>query len=83
MEKKWLMSMLKYIYIKNQYKPNYQTVFTARLGKQSEDDLVIVEIEVYNTINFIQILTASVIDNIDIHFRLDRQIQNQETKGLV
>ena len=47
-----------YSRLKNQYKPNYQTVFSARFDKQDEDGQMLDEIDLYINLNFNQILTT-------------------------
>ena len=64
----------------NQYKIRYQVVFSARFDKQDEDGQVLDEIELFIHLNINQNLTQSDIDNINITFPLERQIQQQETK---
>ena len=64
----------------NQYNFRYQTVFLARFDKQDEDGLLLDEIELFINLNINQNLTQSDIDNINITFPLDRQIQQQEMK---
>ena len=64
----------------NQYKFRYQTVFSARFDKQDEDDQLLDETELFINININQNLTQSDIDNINITFPLERQIQQQEMK---
>ena len=55
----------------NQYKFNYQTVFSARFDKQVANDQVLDETELFNNSNIIQNLTKSDLDNIDIESPLD------------
>ena len=64
----------------NQYKFRYQVVFSARFDKQDEDGLLLDETEVFINLNINQNLTQSDIDNINITFPLERQIQQQEMK---
>ena len=64
----------------NQYKFRYQTVFLARFDKQNEDGLLLDETELFINLNINQNLTQSDIDNINITFPLERQIQQQEMK---
>ena len=64
----------------NQFIFIYQTVFSARFDEQDEDDQVLDEIEVYNTLNKNQNLTQSDIDNIDVGSPIEQQIQNEESK---
>ena len=64
----------------NQYKFRYQTVFSARFDKQDEDGLLLDETELFINLNINQNLTQSDIDNINITFPLERQIQQQEMK---
>ena len=64
----------------NQYKFRYQTVFSARFDKQDEDGQLLDETELFINLNINQNLTQSDIDNINITFPLERQIQKQELK---
>ena len=64
----------------NQYKFRYQTVFSARFDKQDEDGLLLDETELFINLNINQNLTQSDIDNINIIFPLEKQIQQQEMK---
>ena len=64
----------------NQYKFRYQTVFSARFDKQDEDSQLLDETELFINLNINQNLTQSDIDNINITFPLERQIQQQEMK---
>ena len=64
----------------NQYKFKYQVVFLARFDKQNEDGLLLDETELFINLNINQNLTQSDIDNINITFPLERQIQQQEMK---
>ena len=62
----------------NQYKFRYQTAFSARFDKQDEDNQLVDELFINLNIN--QKLTQSDIDNINITFPLERQIQQKELK---
>ena len=64
----------------NQYKFRYQTVFLARFDKQDEDGQLLDETDLFINLNINQNLTQSDIDNINITFPLERQIQQQELK---
>ena len=64
----------------NQYKFRYQTVFSARFDKQDEDGQILDETELFLNLNINQNLTQSDIDNNNITFPLERQIQTQEMK---
>ena len=64
----------------NQYKFRYQTVFLAKFDKQNEDGQLLDETELFINLNINQNLTQSDIDNINITFPLERQIQQQEMK---
>ena len=76
------MKELSIIYARliNQYKFRYQTVFSARFDKQDEDGQLLDEIELFINLNNNQNLTQSDLDNINITFPLERQIQQQEMK---
>ena len=64
----------------NQFKFKYQVVFSARFDKQDEDGLLLDETELFINLNINQNLKQSDIDNINITFPLERQIQQQEMK---
>ena len=64
----------------NQYKFRYQTVFSARFDKQDEDNQLLDETELFINLNINQNLTQSDLDNMNITFPLERQIQQQEMK---
>ena len=64
----------------NQYKFRYQTVFSARFDKQDEDGQLLDETELFINLNINQNLTQSDLDNINITFPLESQIQQQEMK---
>ena len=77
-----IMREMSLIYARliNQYKFKYHTVFSARFDKQNEDGLLLDETELFINLNINQNLTQSDIDNINITFPLERQIQQQEMK---
>ena len=77
-----IMREMSIIYARliNQYKFRYQTVFSARFDKQDEDGQLLDETELFINLNINQNLTQSDLDNIDITFPLERQIQTQEMK---
>ena len=77
-----IMREMSIIYARllNQYKIRYQTVFSARFDKQDEDGQILDETELFINLNINQNLTQSDIDNINITFPLERQIQQQEMK---
>ena len=77
-----IMKELAVIYFRfiNQYKFKYQTVFSARFDKQDEDGQLLDEIELFINLNMTYNITQSDIDNINITFPLERQIQEQEMK---
>ena len=64
----------------NQYKFRYQTVFSARFDKQDENNQVLDETELFNSLNINHNLTESDLDKIDIKSPLEQQIQQQELK---
>ena len=64
----------------NQNKLNYQTVFSARLDKQDEDNQALEEIELYINLNINHNLTGTDIDIIDIKSPLEQKVQQQEMK---
>ena len=64
----------------NQYKFRYQVVFLSRFDKQDEDGQIFDETELFINLNINQNLTQSDLDNINITFPLERQIQQQEMK---
>ena len=75
-----IMKELSVIYARliNQYKFNYQTVFSARFDKQDEDNQILHETELYNTLNFSHNLTETDVNHIDVKSPLEHQIQQQE-----
>ena len=77
-----IMREMSIIYARliNQYKFRYQTVFSARFDKQDEDGQLLDETELFINLNITQNLTQSDLDNINITFPLERQIQQQEMK---
>ena len=77
-----IMREISIIYARliNQYKFRYQTVFSARFDKQDEDGQILDETELFINLNINQNLTQSDLDNINITFPLEHQIQQQEMK---
>ena len=77
-----IMKEMSLIYARliNQYKFKYQTVFSARFDKQDEDGQLLDEIELFINLNMNYNITQSDIDNINITFPLEHQIQKQEMK---
>ena len=77
-----IMREMSIIYARliNQYKFKYQCVFSARFDKQNEDGLLLDETELFINLNMNHNLTQSDIDNINITFPLEHQIQKQEMK---
>ena len=77
-----IMREMSIIYARliNQYKFKYQCVFSARFDKQNEDGLLLDETELFINLNMNYNITQSDIDNINITFPLERQIQQQEMK---
>ena len=77
-----IMREMSIIYARliNQYIFKYQTVFSARFDKQDEDGQLLDEIELFINLNMNYNITQSDIDNINITFPLERQIQKQEMK---
>ena len=69
-----------YARILNQYIFKYQTVFSARFVKQDENDQVLDETELFNTLNINHNLTESDLDKIDVKSPLEHQLQQQEMK---
>ena len=65
--------------ISKQYKFKYQTLLSARIDKQDEDDQIPDEIEVYIKLKISQFLPQSDFDNINLPLQLERQMQNQQT----
>ena len=62
----------------NQYKFNYQTVFSARFDKQDEDSQVLAETELFINLNINHDLTENDLENFDVRSPLEHQIQQQE-----
>ena len=84
-EARYIKKVLKelsviYARLENQYKFRYQTVFSARLDKQDENNQVLDETELFINININHNLTESDLDNFDVKSPLERQIQQQEVK---
>ena len=77
-----IMKELAVIYARiiNQYKFNYQTVFSARFDKQDEDNQVLDETELFINLNINHNLTQSDLDNIDVVSPFEHQKQQQEMK---
>ena len=77
-----IMRELSIIYARliNQYKFRYQVLFSARYDKQDENGQLLDETELFINLNINQNLTQSDLDNINITFPLERQIQQQEMK---
>ena len=64
----------------NQYKFKYQTVFSAIIDKQNDNNQVVDEAVIFINLNFNHNLTQTDIDNIDVKYPLEYQIQLQEMK---
>ena len=62
----------------NQYKFNYQSVFSAKLDEQGEDNQVLDETELYINLNTNHILTEIDLHNINVRFNSEKQIQNKK-----
>ena len=77
-----IMKELSIIYARliNQNKFKYQTVFSARIDKQNEDNQVLHETELFINLNINHNLTQSDLGKIDIRSPLELQIQQQEMK---
>ena len=77
-----IMREMSIIYARliNQYKIRHQTVFSAGFDKQDEDNQLLDETELFINLNINQNLTQSDLDNINITFPLESQIQQQEMK---
>ena len=77
-----IMKKLSTIYARltNQFKFKYQTVFSARLDKQNEDNQVIDETELFINLNVNHNLTQTEIDKIDVRSPLKNQLQQKEMK---
>ena len=77
-----IMREMSIIYARliNQYKFRYQVVFSARFDKQDEDGQLLDETELFINLKINQNLTQSDLDNINITFQLELQIQQQEMK---
>ena len=65
---------------KDQYKFNYQTVFSARFDEGNGNNQVLDQTELFLNLKTNRNLTETEIDNIDIRSQLEHQIQIQETK---
>ena len=77
------MKELSVIYarLKSQNKFKYQTVFSARFDKQDENDQVLDETGIFINLNINHNLTQTDIDNIDVKYPLEHQIEHQEMKN--
>ena len=77
-----IMREMSIIYARliNQFKFRYQVVFSARFDKQDEDGQLLDETELFISLNINHNLTQGDIDNNNITFPLERQIQQQEMK---
>ena len=64
----------------NQYKFKHQTVFSARIDKQDEDNQVLDETELFIGLKINPNLTENDLDKIDVRSPLEHQIQQQEMK---
>ena len=71
---------LFYARLINQNNFRYQTVFSARIHKQYEDNQVIEETELLKTLNINHNLTESDLDKFDVKSSLKHQIQQLEMK---
>ena len=69
-----------YDLIINQYKFKYQTVVSARLDKQDEDNQILGKTELFINLNINHKLTQTDIDNIDVKSPLEHQIQQQQMR---
>ena len=69
-----------YARLKSHYMFKYQTVFSARFDKQNEDNQRSDETELYINQNVNHNLTKTDLDNINVRFALEEQIQFQEMK---
>ena len=79
---KKIVSELYVIYARllNQKIIKDETVFSARFDKQGENDQVLDETELFNSLIINHNLTQTDINNIDVQSQLEHQIQLQETK---
>ena len=68
---------VNYARLINQSKCRYQTVFSAKIDKQDEDNQVLDETELFTNLNINHILTETDIDNIDVKSALEHQIPQQ------
>ena len=77
-----IMKELSVIYARliNQYKCEYQTVFSDKFDKQNEDNQVVDETELFINLNINHNSTETDINKIDAKSPLEHQIQQQEMK---
>ena len=77
-----IMREMSIIYARsiNQYKSRYQVVILGRFDKQDEDGQILDETELFINLNINQNLIQNDLDNVNITFPLERQIQQQEMK---
>ena len=71
---------VNYARLINQKKFRYQTVFSARIDKQVEDNQVLDETELFINLNINHKLTETDIGNIDVKSPSEHQIPQQELK---
>ena len=64
----------------NQYKFKYHILFSTNFYKNNEEDHRSDEIELFNNLKRNNNLPETDIDNIDVNFQVEHQIQIQETK---
>ena len=69
-----------YARLTTQYKYKYQAVISARNDKQKEDGQILIEIELNITLKIDHNLTETDLDNINVRFASEEQIQRQELK---
>ena len=69
-----------YVRFLNQSIFKYQTVFSARVDRQDEDNEVVDETESFIILNINHNLTQTDIDNIDVTSPIEHQIQQEEMK---
>ena len=79
-----IINELSVIYARliNQYKFKYHTLFSASFYKINEEDRRNNEIELFMNLKINNNLTESDIDNIDVRFQLEHQIQIQKQRIL-
>ena len=73
----------KYARLRNQYKFNYLSLFSASFYKINEEDQRSDETELFNNLNFNHNLTETDIKNIDVNSQLGHQYKFKKRRKVV